>query len=616
MRKITKIRKSVKAISPIIATLLLIAIAVVAALVVYAWVMGYIGVNTSKSGQALQIQSYTSGVDNKHVVIYVQNVGQGTTQLPASGSVYIDNQMAPIASSVSIGPGQTATIIADLTGTTLTWTVGQQITVKVVASGGTFAQTTGYGTAGSGGTGGSSGPTITLGTSSGSTGASVGLTGSGFTASSTLTVKFNNAAVTTSPTTITSTSTGAIPSGATFTVPTIGAGLYTVTVTDGSNPASASFTVGSAGTVAITITSSTVGAGFITVDGTPQTTPYVVNWVPAATHTIAALSPVAGPTGTQYLYTSWSDGASQTHTYTVPTSVATVTANFQTQYQVTFAATPSGAGTTTPSVSTWYNAGVAGQSISASAGSGYTFSAWSTNPSDLISFANSGSASTTMTVNGAATVTATFTQTQTLALDHSTSGTSSQNTITLTLPTSNANDVLYLSVVENSGETVQSVTSSGLTWTNRATATNSNNVREETWYAIRSTSGSTTITITLSSSTYSASAIAFGISGANTASPFEGTPLTSTGTGTTASKSITTTNSNDLIIGAVGVDSNPSLTVNGASFNLIATQANGNYRETSTEYRTVSTTGSYTPSYSLGSSHAWAIIVDAIKQAP
>ena len=220
MRKITKIRKSVKAISPIIATLLLIAIAVVAALVVYAWVMGYIGTNTSKSGQALQIQSYTSGVDNKHVVIYVQNVGQGTAQLPASGSVYIDNQMAPIASSVSIGPGQTATITADLTGTTLTWIVGQQITVKVVASGGTFAQTTGYGTAGSGGTGGSSGPTITLGTSSGSAGSPVSLSGSGFADSSTLTVTVGTlSGVTTSPTTITSDTSGAIPSGTTFTIP-------------------------------------------------------------------------------------------------------------------------------------------------------------------------------------------------------------------------------------------------------------------------------------------------------------------------------------------------------------------------------------------------------------
>jgi flagellin-like protein len=38
-----KIRKNVKAISPIISVLLMIAIAVVASLVVYAWVMGYIG---------------------------------------------------------------------------------------------------------------------------------------------------------------------------------------------------------------------------------------------------------------------------------------------------------------------------------------------------------------------------------------------------------------------------------------------------------------------------------------------------------------------------------------------------------------------------------------------
>ncbi len=43
----------------------MIAIAVVASLVVYAWVMGYIGSNTAKSGQALQIQSYAPGADNQ-----------------------------------------------------------------------------------------------------------------------------------------------------------------------------------------------------------------------------------------------------------------------------------------------------------------------------------------------------------------------------------------------------------------------------------------------------------------------------------------------------------------------------------------------------------------------
>ena len=56
-KKLRKLRRDTKAISPIIATLLLIAIAVVAALVTYAWVMGYIGFQTSNSGNAVQIQS-------------------------------------------------------------------------------------------------------------------------------------------------------------------------------------------------------------------------------------------------------------------------------------------------------------------------------------------------------------------------------------------------------------------------------------------------------------------------------------------------------------------------------------------------------------------------------
>ena len=164
--------------------------------------------------------------------------------------------------AVSIGPGQTATITADLTGTTLTWTVGQQITVKVVASGGTFAQTTGYGTAGSGGTGGSSGPTITLGTSSGSAGSPVSLSGSGFADSSTLTVTVGTlSGVTTSPTTITSDTSGAIPSGTTFTIPSgTAAGLYTVTVTDASsNTASQSFQVTATTQYTVTVTQGTNG---------------------------------------------------------------------------------------------------------------------------------------------------------------------------------------------------------------------------------------------------------------------------------------------------------------------------------------------------------------------
>ena len=48
-----------KAISPIIATLLLIAIAVVASLVVYAWVMGYVGFQTNNAGNSVKSKVLT-----------------------------------------------------------------------------------------------------------------------------------------------------------------------------------------------------------------------------------------------------------------------------------------------------------------------------------------------------------------------------------------------------------------------------------------------------------------------------------------------------------------------------------------------------------------------------
>ena len=50
-------RRNVKAVSTVLATLLMIAVAVAASLVAYAWVMGYIGGTTGKVGKAIQIQS-------------------------------------------------------------------------------------------------------------------------------------------------------------------------------------------------------------------------------------------------------------------------------------------------------------------------------------------------------------------------------------------------------------------------------------------------------------------------------------------------------------------------------------------------------------------------------
>jgi flagellin-like protein len=51
-----QIRRSVNAISPVLAVLMMIAVAIVGSLVVYAWIMGYIDLSTAQSGEAIAIQ--------------------------------------------------------------------------------------------------------------------------------------------------------------------------------------------------------------------------------------------------------------------------------------------------------------------------------------------------------------------------------------------------------------------------------------------------------------------------------------------------------------------------------------------------------------------------------
>jgi hypothetical protein len=124
------------------------------------------------------------------------------------------------------------------------------------------------------------------------------------------------------------------------------AGTYVWTTTAYTNPSWSGdlfYLVGSqpqvivsAATVSITITSSPVtGADFVKVDSSAITTPHTFTWTLGDTHNLKALSPVADGAGTQYVYTSWSDGGTQTHTYTVPSTSQTVTANYKTQYYLT-----------------------------------------------------------------------------------------------------------------------------------------------------------------------------------------------------------------------------------------------------------------------------------------
>ena len=153
-KKLRKLRRETKAISPIIATLLLIAIAVVAALVTYAWVMGYIGFQTSNSGNAVQIQSVsftgTPGTSGAVSKIYLQNVGPTTVTLNQAQCLYINgvqDSTATIAGanaqgSLTLASGSTAVITSSGTTTGSPFASGTMLSIKVTTTGSTYSQIT------------------------------------------------------------------------------------------------------------------------------------------------------------------------------------------------------------------------------------------------------------------------------------------------------------------------------------------------------------------------------------------------------------------------------------------------------------------------------------------
>jgi PKD repeat protein len=127
-------------------TLLMIAIAVVASLVVYAWVTGYIGGTTTKASNSMLIQSASHTTDN-FLIVYVQNVGQGTLELNQGASVYVNSVLKSItvstpaisaAGKVSFPPGTTASLTTNYSP----YTGKEKLKIKITATDGTFAEYT------------------------------------------------------------------------------------------------------------------------------------------------------------------------------------------------------------------------------------------------------------------------------------------------------------------------------------------------------------------------------------------------------------------------------------------------------------------------------------------
>jgi len=84
---LNKILKSKKGISPILATLLLIVIAVAAVIVTYAWVMTFTTTQTTTAGKMIKFDSAVIDSATGDVSVYVRNWG---TEQVTIDSVYIN----------------------------------------------------------------------------------------------------------------------------------------------------------------------------------------------------------------------------------------------------------------------------------------------------------------------------------------------------------------------------------------------------------------------------------------------------------------------------------------------------------------------------------------------
>jgi hypothetical protein len=166
---------------------------------------------------------------------------------------------------------------------------------------------------------------------------------------------------------------------------------FNVNVTIGSSPSGLSF--------------STNGPGCSTYSGNaPQT----LVWVPGSSCTVTFTSTQSGnppSPGTQYIFSAWADGpTAASRMISTPASATTYTANFNTQYQLTTAVSPSGEGTVTPTSGQYYNSGTQAN-LQATANTGYAFGGWTSSPGT----ANSpSSASTYIVMSAVESVTANF----------------------------------------------------------------------------------------------------------------------------------------------------------------------------------------------------------------
>ena len=172
-----------------------------------------------------------------------------------------------------------------------------------------------------------------------------------------------------------------------------------------------------------TITSSPSGLAFTSTGAgcAPgmYTTPVTLIWTPGSSCTLSVVSPQAGPTGTQYALAKWQDGTTaMSDTVTAPATSAVYNANFTTGYELTTSATTGG----TVSAGGYINAG-SNAVITATPSTGYyfvNFTGATTSTSNPLTLSMTGPQSITANFAPQIAPTVTFTGAPASAYDGST----------------------------------------------------------------------------------------------------------------------------------------------------------------------------------------------------
>lgn len=182
---------------------------------------------------------------------------------------------------------------------------------------------------------------------------------------------------------------------------------------------------------------------------------------------------------------------------------------------------------------------------------------------------------------------------------------------TISLTTTNSPDLIYVIGSAASSGTLAITDKSNLAWTERSFSTYGSTTLEA-WYAIsNSPLASDQITVTFSVAA-NLDVLGWGISGANLQSPFDTTPINSHGSSYLGSVSVTTHNSNDLVLGMIG-QKGTGTAGSETGWNFIATP--GSYPLAAAEYQLTTSTGTFKATFSLPKNYYWTMIGDAILSA-